>query len=252
MTRSRPWPVAADVVVTVVLSMAVAAGVFLAVVLGAGLDAAALDAAALAGVVPAALAAGLVVPVVAIVSILRRRPVVVTPADRVTLLRVVLIGGSAAYVALWAFGLASAQSWIFAGVVIPAAALDAVDGWVARRTGTSTEAGARFDMEADAALYLIVCIPLGVAIGWWVWLIGAARYLFVAGGLLRPAWRGELAYRPSRRVIAALQAVVLAALTAPVIPVPAAAAATGIACLLLLFSFGRDILTLERRAGSER
>ena len=41
------------------------------------------------------------------------------------------------------------------GLAIPALALDAVDGWVARRTHTESELGARFDMEVDAFLLLV-------------------------------------------------------------------------------------------------
>ena len=37
-----------------------------------------------------------------------------------------------------------------------AAILDLADGWVARRTGTATAVGARFDMEVDALLILVL------------------------------------------------------------------------------------------------
>ena len=44
-----------------------------------------------------------------------------------------------------------------------ALALDAVDGWVARRTGTATALGARFDGEVDA--FLILALSVYVAPG---------------------------------------------------------------------------------------
>ncbi len=41
-------------------------------------------------------------------------------------------------------------------LAVPALILDGVDGWVARRTGTANDAGARLDMEVDAALILVL------------------------------------------------------------------------------------------------
>ena len=80
--------------------------------------------------------------------------------------------------------------WI-AGLV---AAFDGVDGWLARRTRMSSAFGARFDMETDAALLLVLS-----ALAWrhdkagaWVLLIGAMRYLFVAAGGLMPWLTGPL------------------------------------------------------------
>src|SRR5918992_1338099 len=64
--------------------------------------------------------------------------------------------------------------------------LDAVDGWVARRTGMTTALGARFDGEVDAFLILALSVYVAPAYGAWVLAIGAARYLFLAGGRLLP------------------------------------------------------------------
>ena len=63
-----------------------------------------------------------------------------------------------------------------------ALALDAVDGWVARRTGTVSELGARFDMEADAFLILVLSGFVADSLGGWVLAIGLMRYAFVAAG----------------------------------------------------------------------
>lgn len=199
-----------------------------------------------------AMVAGLVVPVVAAVSIVRRTPVFTTPADRVTLLRIALIGVCAAHVTLWLFGEAHAQSWLLFAAAVPAVTLDAVDGWVARRTHSSTPEGSRLDMESDAVLYLILSIPLGAMIGWWVWLIGAMRYLFAAGSWVRPAWRGTLDYSEVRRVIAAVQGVVLAAFAGTLFPSGIEVLVSAAACALLVYSFGRDIATLERQATRAR
>ena len=54
------------------------------------------------------------------------------------------------------------------GLAIPALALDAVDGWVARRTHSVSELGARFDMEVDAYLLLVLGAYVAQDLGWWV------------------------------------------------------------------------------------
>ncbi|HEX6619153.1 MAG TPA: CDP-alcohol phosphatidyltransferase family protein, partial [Solirubrobacteraceae bacterium] len=62
-----------------------------------------------------------------------------------------------------------------------ALALDAADGWMARRTGTASGLGARFDGEVDAFLILALSVYVAPTFGAWVLAIGAARYLFLAG-----------------------------------------------------------------------
>ena len=78
------------------------------------------------------------------------------PANRVTLGRATLVGGVTALVA------DSFESTppvtLLVGLTAVALLLDGVDGKVARRTGTSTALGARFDMEVDA--FLIHRTPL--------------------------------------------------------------------------------------------
>ena len=94
--------------------------------------------------------------------------------------------------------------------------LDAVDGWVARRTGMATALGARFDGEVDAFLILALSVYIAPAYGAWVLLIGAARYLFLAGEWLLPWMRAPLPRRRWRRAVAAMQGVVLTVAAAEV------------------------------------
>ena len=54
--------------------------------------------------------------------------------------------------------------------------LDAVDGWVARRTRTTGMFGARFDAEVDAFLILVLSVYVARSVGAWVLAIGVARY----------------------------------------------------------------------------
>ena len=99
-----------------------------------------------------------------------------------------------------------------------ALALDAADGLVARRTGTATALGARFDGEVDAFLILALSVYVAPAYGAWVLAIGAARYLFLAGELLLPWMRAALPPRRWRRLVAATQGVVLTVAAAGVLP----------------------------------
>ena len=99
-----------------------------------------------------------------------------------------------------------------------ALALDAVDGWVARRTGTASALGARFDGEVDAFLILALSVYVAPAYGAWVLAIGAARYLFLAGEWLLPWMRAPLPPRRWRRVVAAAQGIVLTVAAAGVLP----------------------------------
>ncbi|MDQ1743932.1 MAG: hypothetical protein QOE23_2271 [Pseudonocardiales bacterium] len=158
------------------------------------------------------------------------------PADRVTLARAVLIGAVLALVA------DSTRPPLPAVVLLAATALvlDGVDGWVARRTGTTSELGARFDQDVDAFLILVLSIEVARSLGLWVLLIGLARYAFVAAGR-RWAWLREPA--PPRhwcKVVAAIQGVVLTVVTAGVAPRPVCAVAVAVALVLLAESFGRE------------
>lgn len=199
-----------------------------------------------AWIVLAALVAGLAVPFGAAISVLRRRPIFITLADRVTLGRGVLAGGCATLaIFVWA-GLFPPQSWLLLLLAAPAALLDAVDGWVARRTRNANAHGARLDMETDAAFLMILSIPAAFIVGPWVLLLGAMRYLFAAAAWWRPALKGKLEFSHFRRIVAASQSVALVIIIAPITPLPVASILAGLALALLIVSFGKDVYTLER------
>jgi phosphatidylglycerophosphate synthase len=172
------------------------------------------------------------------------------PADRVTLARTVLIGGCATIAVLVLTDALPDRPWWLTVLVVPALGLDFVDGLVARRTGTSSDAGARLDMEMDAALLLILSIVATQSLGWWVLAIGAMRYAFVAASWVRPNLRHPLAFSSFRRVVAAVQGITLAAALVPVVPIPLARAAVAVSLALLLVSFTKDVLRLERGGGT--
>ncbi len=133
------------------------------------------------------------------------------------------------------------------GLTIPALVLDAVDGWLARRTGTTSELGARFDMEVDAFLLLALSVYVGQELGWWVVVIGMLRYAFVAAGWAIPLMRATLPPRYWRKVVTAVAGVALTIAASALAPRWVDWLVTVIALALLLESFGRDVVWLVRR-----
>jgi phosphatidylglycerophosphate synthase len=161
----------------------------------------------------------------------------------------VLVGGVTALVAdrLWSGGGPAAPLVVLAAAAL---ALDAVDGRVARRTGTASALGARFDMEVDSFLVLVLSVHVAVFLGPWVLAIGAFRYVFVAAGRMAPWLRSPLPTSYPATVVAALQGVVLVVAAADVLPRALAAALAGTALALLVWSFGRSVVWLRRSARS--
>lgn len=161
------------------------------------------------------------------------------PADRVTLARGVLVGAVTALVAD-SFGRPTPVPLLVA-VSAVALFLDAVDGRVARRTGTASALGARFDMEVDAFLILVLSAYVATAQGGWVLAIGAMRYAFVAAMPVLPWLDGPLPPRFWRKVVAAAQGVLLTVAAARVLPEPWTTFVLVVALALLVESFGRDV-----------
>jgi phosphatidylglycerophosphate synthase len=125
--------------------------------------------------------------------------------------------------------------------------LDAVDGWVARRTGRATALGARFDGEVDAFLILALSVYVAPDHGAWVLAIGAARYVFLAGEWLLPWMRAPLPPRRWRKVVAATQGVVLTVAASGVPPRALTQALLVAALALLTASMGQCTWWLWRR-----
>ena len=97
--------------------------------------------------------------------------------------------------------------------------LDDVDGRVARRTGTASPLGARFDMEVDAFLILVLSVYVARSVGSWVLAIGLARYAYVAAGWVLPWLREPVPPRYWGKVVAAIQGIVLTIAASGVLPV---------------------------------
>jgi phosphatidylglycerophosphate synthase len=171
------------------------------------------------------------------------------PADRVTLTRAVLACGVAASVAD-AFSRPPAVGALVI-LTVPALALDAVDGWVARRTRTASAFGAWFDGEVDAVLILVLSVDVARSAGAWVLGVGVARYAFGLAGRALPWLRAPLPPRSWRKVVTATVGVVLAVAAAGAAPIAVTDTALVVAAALLAESFGRDVLWLwNRRAAT--
>lgn len=231
--RTAPHPAVADVSVAAVAylgAVAVVAGPSLPVGGGALL----------------AVGAGAAVLTGAGANLLGRAVPSCTPADRVTLARAVLVACCAA---LTASGLLTGgpSGLPLLAVGTAAFALDAVDGPVARRTGTASADGARLDTATDAALTLVLACAVAGSLGVWALGSGLLYYVFQATGRVRPSLRAPLPPSAARKVIGALQPAALLFALVPGIPGAAATAAVAAALGLLVLSFGRDVVVLEQR-----
>ena len=169
-------------------------------------------------------------------------------ADWVTLARATLAVGVAALVAD-SFG-RPAPVALLVSLAAVALALDAVDGWVARRTRTTATLGARFDGEVDAFLILVLSVYVARSVGAWVLAIGAARYVFFAAGWPLPWLRAPLPPRFWRKTVAAAQGVFLTVAASHLLsPAVDRGPSLVVALALLAESFGRDVWWLWRHRG---
>jgi phosphatidylglycerophosphate synthase len=167
-------------------------------------------------------------------------------ANQVTLLRaglVCLAGG-----ALLAGGPTASPGWSLAALAATALSLDAVDGLLARRLGDASRFGARFDLEVDAFLILVLALLVWQAgkVGPWVLAIGLLRYLFVVAGWLLPWLRRPLPPSRRRQAVCVQQGVTLVLCLLPPVGTLLASLAAGLALAALLASFAADIIYMAR------
>jgi phosphatidylglycerophosphate synthase len=169
------------------------------------------------------------------------------PANQLTMLRAIavsLLAGLIGEPRLPAIAAAAAVASVVA------ASLDGVDGWLARRTRIASAFGARFDMEIDALLILVLSILVWQLekAGVWVIASGLLRYVFVAAGSVWPWLTRELPRSRRRQTICVLQIAGLAVAIAPWIGPPAAALIAAASLAALAGSFLADTVWLWQRA----
>jgi phosphatidylglycerophosphate synthase len=144
----------------------------------------------------------------------------------------------------------TAAGWWPAALAIVAVALDGVDGALARGRAETSAFGARFDMETDAFLILVLAALVwqhGKA-GAWILLAGLLRYLFVAAGRLWRFLAAPLSPSKRRQTVCVLQIVSLIGALAPPFAPPYSSALALAGLVALVWSFGVDAARLARRA----
>lgn len=136
--------------------------------------------------------------------------------------------------------------WLTGFVIGFALALDGIDGYLARRTGTASRFGARFDMEVDALLILFLSLAAFLLgkVGIWVLLIGLMRYAYGTAQVIFPPLRGELPPSRRRKAICVIQGIALCLMLFPVVMPPVSTALAAGALASLVYSFAVDVIFL--------
>lgn len=174
------------------------------------------------------------------------------PANRVTLLRAVLVALLAGLVGQQAMH-PGPGGWLVFALALAAAGLDGLDGWVARRRRCDSAFGARFDMELDAIAVVVLALMVfeqGKA-GPWILAAGALRYLFLLAQRLWTALDRPLRPSERRRAVCAVQTLALVACLAPIVAPPLSALIAGLSLAALCGSFAVDFVWLLGRAAHE-
>lgn len=168
-------------------------------------------------------------------------------ANAITLVRAGLVGVLAAFVLADAI---SRTALVFAGGL--AFALDGVDGWVARRTGTASAFGARLDMELDG-LFVLVLGGLSARlaeVGPWVFTAGLARYAFLGAMAVWPFMNRPLPPTRRRPWACGIGVGLLVGSLAPVpLALAGACAALGVAAIVGSFAIDVGWLVVHREDG---
>jgi phosphatidylglycerophosphate synthase len=143
---------------------------------------------------------------------------------------------------------AGGASWAVFAVASVALSLDALDGWFARRQALTSRFGARFDMEVDSLLALVLACSAAMVggAGAIAILLGLPRYVFVLAASRLPWMRRDLPERFSRKAVCVIQIGALIALQAPVLPSGLDVWLVVGTALALLWSFARDLVWLWR------
>jgi phosphatidylglycerophosphate synthase len=142
-------------------------------------------------------------------------------------------------------------AWALVVLSVVAVSLDGVDGYFARRSGMSSVFGARFDMEVDALLILVLSALVwrfGKA-GIWVLASGLMRYAFVSAAWAWPWFDRPLPPSRRRQTVCVIQIVGLICALGPPFAPPVSDVIAAITLAVLTWSFWVDVRWLwERRA----
>jgi phosphatidylglycerophosphate synthase len=168
-------------------------------------------------------------------------------ANQITTVRAMLVALTAALFGEPRFPALAAAA---AMTSLLAIALDGVDGWLARRQRIASDFGARFDLEIDALLILVLAILVSrfEKAGPWVIVSGLLRYIFAGAGRYWPWLAASLPPSRRRQAICVVQILALIFALLPVVEPPLSTMFAAVALASLAYSFLVDILWLWRRA----
>jgi phosphatidylglycerophosphate synthase len=172
-------------------------------------------------------------------------------ANSVTLVRLALI---APLVGLLGEEPSAALAWLAIAIAGGVLVLDGIDGWLARRYAGRSDFGARFDMETDALLILVLsalCYHFDKA-GAWILAAGLMRYAFVGAGRLWPWMSAALPASRRRQIVCVVQIATLLVCLAPPVARPTSDIVGALGLAMLAGSFVADVRWLANRAGHMR
>jgi phosphatidylglycerophosphate synthase len=133
--------------------------------------------------------------------------------------------------------------WILVGLASLTLLLDALDGWLARRSGLHSRFGARFDVESDVAFSIVLAVLLWQAdkVGLWFVAIGLLRPAYLVASVFLPALRIPLPDAFWRKCMAAIQMSLQVALLTPFVQPPFSGTIAATLLLVMVLSFAVDI-----------
>jgi len=143
-------------------------------------------------------------------------------------------------------------AWLPAVLFAVAAGLDAVDGWLARRTDSVSAFGGRLDMEIDAltVLFGTLFVVREAFVPAVFMLVGVARYLFVFGIWLRRRRGLEVAELPPSQLRRLLGGLAMGTIWFALLPIVPATVSRPLALVVLvpfILNFSRDWLAVSGR-----
>lgn len=139
--------------------------------------------------------------------------------------------------------------WIIAITATITLCMDGLDGYLARKTGLSSAFGARFDMETDALLALVITLFLWQSdkVGIWVLGLGVMRYAFLAAAHWCKPLNAPLYPSLRRKTVCVIQVGALCLMLCPWLSATQAVAVGALALLSLSYSFAVDVWWLLRQ-----
>ena len=172
------------------------------------------------------------------------------PADLVTGMRLAIAIGVGTLAVV-----ADPSGLLLAGLILLAVSTDALDGWIARRTRTSSRFGARFDLETDTALLAAAALAAMAFTGPAVLVAPLLRPFWVVLGRFLPWLDRPLPPSWRRKTLCALPIVLLVMVPWPLGGTPFAAPVALLAVASLAISFAIDFVGQwhrRSRMGSRR